>query len=388
MPVDEPLLYLRAGDYIDRFQELLQKSVADRLRMKRVWVFMSGGLDSPTLAATARDLMQQRYQSFELQALSTSLPDVPDEDRYAQAVATHLQIPIRFRESAETAGADWEKTPFSTPEPCVTGWSIPAERKFWQELGTYSRVFFFGEGPDNALEFEWRPCISYLLRRRLYLRLLTSLAATVFSQRYPPFWSRLSNRFRKGETPPEFPPWINPTLESRLRLQQRWRQLDSVPVSNHPWRCSAYASFGIPLWQTLFEFLDASTTRASFEVRHPFLDLELLRFLLAVPALPWCRSKYLLRRAMRGALPLEVLRRRKTGRPNVATSKHLSELCSAPFQAAPAVREYLDPGRLPKTVPPAFAESGIRARILNHWLQNSLPHYDNQEQEPHRGRVS
>lgn len=381
MPVDEPLLYPRAGDYIDRFQELLQKSVADRLRTNRVWVFMSGGLDSPTLAATARDLMRRRYQSFELQALSTSLPDVPAEDRYAQSVANYLKIPIRFRISSEAAGSDWEKVPFSTPEPCVIGWSIPDERKFWQELGAYSRVFFFGEGPDNALEFEWRPCVSYLLRRRLYLRLLTSLTTTIFSQRYPPFWFRLSNRLRQGETPPVFPPWIDPALESRLRLRERWRELDSVPVSNHPWRPIAYASFGIPLWQTLFEFLDAATTRACFEVTHPFLDLELLRFLLAVPALPWCRSKYLLRRAMRGALPREVLRRRKKGRPIAPIAKHLSELCSVPFQPASGIREFLDLGRLPNAMPQGLAGSGIRTRILNHWLQNSLRANDNQEQE-------
>ncbi len=96
MPVDEPLLYRRSGDYIDQFQELLQKSVADRLRTNRVWVFMSGGLDSPTLAATARDLMCRRYQTFELQALTTSHPFLPDEDRYAEAAATHLKIPIRL----------------------------------------------------------------------------------------------------------------------------------------------------------------------------------------------------------------------------------------------------------------------------------------------------
>ena len=196
MPIDEPLLYRRSGDYLDRFHGLLQNSVTDRLRTNRVWVFMSGGLDSPTLAATARDLMRRRYQTFELQALTTSHPGVPDEDRYAQAIATHLKVPIRFRSSAETAGGGWEKSPFSTPEPNVSAWSIPAERRFWQELGTYSRVFFFGEGPDNALRFEWRPCVSYMLRHGLYLGLLTSLTATLFSQRYPPFWFRLSNRMR------------------------------------------------------------------------------------------------------------------------------------------------------------------------------------------------
>ena len=135
MPVDEPLLYRRSGDYIDRFHELLQKSVADRLRANRVWVFMSGGLDSPTLAATARDLMRRRYQTFELQALTTSHPFLPEEDRYAEAAAAHVKIPIRFRQSAETTSANWEQTPFSMPEPHMSAWTVPIEREFWQGLG-------------------------------------------------------------------------------------------------------------------------------------------------------------------------------------------------------------------------------------------------------------
>ena len=387
MPVDEPLLYRRSSDYIDRFHELLQNSVADRLRTNRVCVFMSGGLDSPTMAASARDLMRRRCQTFELQALTTSHPSLPDEDRYAEAAAAHLKIPIRFRHSAETTSANWEQTPFSTPEPHSSAWTVPTEREFWQGLGTYSRVFFFGEGPDNALRFEWRPCVSHLLRRGLYLRLLTSLTATLFSQRYPPFWFRLSNGMRNRETPALFPPWISPRLESRLGLRERWLALDSAPVSNHPWRPGGYASFQIPLWQTLFEYFDAATTRACFEVRHPFLDLEMLRFLLAVPALPWCRSKHLIRRAMRCALPPEILRRRKTGAQTVAFTKDLSELCSAPFLPAPGIREYLDVEQLPHAAPPSLVESNIRARILNHWLQNSLLANDNQEREHPSGRL-
>jgi len=387
MPVDEPLLYPRSDDYIDRFHELLQNSVADRLRSNRVWVFMSGGLDSPALVTAARDLMSRRYQTFELQALTASHPFLPEEDRYARAAAAHLKIPIRFRQSAETTSANWEQTSFSTPEPHISAWTVPIERGFWQGLGTYSRVFFFGEGPDNALRFEWRPCVSYMLRRGLYLRLLKSLTGTLFSQRYPPFWFRLSNGMRNRETPALFPPWINPTLESRLGLRERWQALDSAQVSNHPWRPAGYASFQIPLWQTLFEYFDAAITRARFEVRHPFLDLEVLRFLLAVPALPWCRSKHLLRRAMRGALPPEILRRRKTGTPTVAFTNHLSQLCTAPFLPAPSIREYLDVEQWPRAVPLGLVESNIRARILNHWLQNSLLANDNQEQEPHVGRL-
>lgn len=113
----------------------------------------------------------------------------------------------------------------------------------------------------------------------------------------------------------------------------------------------------------------------------------MLRFLLAVPALPWCRSKHLLRRAMRAALPREILRRRKTGTPATAFTKDLSELYSVPFLPAPGIREYLDVDQLPHAAPPNLIESNIRARILNHWLQNSLLANDNQEREHPSGRL-
>ena len=55
------------------------------------------------------------------------------------------------------------------------------------------------------MRFEWRPCVSYMLRHGLYLRLLTSLTATLFSQRYPPFWFRLSKGMRARQTESPFP---------------------------------------------------------------------------------------------------------------------------------------------------------------------------------------
>jgi asparagine synthase (glutamine-hydrolysing) len=48
------------------------------------------------------------------------------------------------------------------------------------------------------------------------------------------------------------------------------------------------------------------------EVRHPYMDIRMLRFLLTVPSIPWCRDKHLVRRAMRGTVPEEVRRRPKT----------------------------------------------------------------------------
>jgi asparagine synthase (glutamine-hydrolysing) len=62
----------------------------------------------------------------------------------------------------------------------------------------------------------------------------------------------------------------------------------------------------------MFERLDPDRTKSPLEVRYPYLDLRLLRFLLAVPAMPWCRNKLLMRLWGKGRLPAATLGRRKT----------------------------------------------------------------------------
>ncbi len=52
-PIEEPLFHRRAGDCIQEFRALLSAAVKDRLRTDRVSISLSGGLDSPTVAAAA-----------------------------------------------------------------------------------------------------------------------------------------------------------------------------------------------------------------------------------------------------------------------------------------------------------------------------------------------
>jgi asparagine synthase (glutamine-hydrolysing) len=47
------------------------------------------------------------------------------------------------------------------------------------------------------------------------------------------------------------------------------------------------------------------------EIRYPFLDLRLVRYLLRLPQIPWAIEKSLLRVAMKGLLPPQILRRPK-----------------------------------------------------------------------------
>lgn len=388
MPVEGPLFYKRAGDYVDRLQELLYKSVADRLRTPRIWIFMSGGIDSPALAATARGLMRARYSDFDLQALTKIDSFVPEEAQYAELVADHLGLPIFFRRWTEATNLGWEQKSFLTSEPLPHAWVIPADQKFWKECETHSRVFFYGEGPDNALHCDWVPYISGLWKHGSYGALLSSVLSALFSERRPPFWGRISSRARMigrtgFHTPvlPAFPEWLNPNLESRLSLRERWNAARSPTAVHHPWRPGAYASLQSPLWQSMFENLDAAAAEASYEMRYPFVDIRMLRFLLSLPALPWCRSKRLLRLAMRNRLPDKILRRKKRGIDQRLVFKYIEELCGSPLTPVIDLANYLSLDRLPTAISAYTTEGNLRVRILNHWLRYSRPSPHNLPQE-------
>src|SRR4029077_6645426 len=98
LPVEEPIHFKRADDYTDRFMELVQSATRDRLRTGSVGVLMSGGVDSTTLAAVARDILRGRPDGFCLQAFTSVYDElIPDSERhYAGLVAAHLDIPIHF----------------------------------------------------------------------------------------------------------------------------------------------------------------------------------------------------------------------------------------------------------------------------------------------------
>ncbi len=72
----------------------------------------------------------------------------------------------------------------------------------------------------------------------------------------------------------------------------------------------------------MFEQENPGVTRCPVEVRHPFLDLRVVNFLLALPPFPLFFEKQLLREAVAGRLPESVRTRRKTplaGSPLVDT---------------------------------------------------------------------
>ncbi len=398
LPIDEPVYFRDDDDYVDRFSELLEQAVDDRLRTKRVGVFMSGGLDSPALAATASRILWWRSSDSEVRAFTTVIDGFDGDERYyAGLVAEHLGIPIRFQDLTGSAiDPNWAKTSVRTPEPVSDPMNLVSDRREYQLAGEYSRVWFYGEGPDNALRNEWKPYLSYSLRQRHFARLARNSWELVVRSRRIPFLrgilAPLKNRWQGHSEKSGYPQWLNREFATRLHLCERWEEQERSRTAalRHPLRPEAYRSFDGPMWEHLFSQCDAARVGAAIEMRLPFVDLRLLRYMFAVPGLPWCRDKYLVRRAMRNMLPHPVLERPKTPLNGDPQWEAALRLGLPPLQPTPQLAQYVDlsvvPDRANRDMMLFWAD--LRPRALDYWLRNlpvsvpaRNPHGQNREEQ-------
>ncbi len=379
LPVEEPIFFKREGEYTDRFVELLTAAMRDRLRTRRVGVLMSGGLDSPTLAAVAQSVLRERSTDFSLQAI-TSVYDrlIPDSERhYAGRVAHHLNIPIRYDvRDDETSITDWDRVSVHTPEPVANPPAFAAGVSFLTTMAAEARVFLYGEGPDNALRYEWRPYLSHLLATRSVAGLVRAFLNDLSMHRRVPLWSSIRQiagaRRQKMRWREVFPGWLNDEFAASCGCKERWEARQHPPSSSHPVRPLGYEGFNAAVqWQPLFDDCDISGAFSLAEIRHPFLDLRLLQYMLALPAMPWCRNKLIIRRSMRTVLPDEVLRRKKAA---IQVSADLKRVLASGFPRpvpSPDLSRYVNPGKIP-SAPTSTVElrAALRPLGLNYWLQD------------------
>jgi len=377
LPIEDPLHFARGRDYLDRFIELLHSAVADRLRASRVTVLMSGGVDSSTLAAAALAVQRGRADCAVDAVTSTYGRLIDDRDRdFAGLVAERLTIPIRYDvRDDETSILDWDRIAVETPEPVANPPAFSAAVQFLRTTASGVRVLFYGEGPDNALRYEWRPYLSHLAGARQVSRLLRALASDALMHPRVPLWSSArqlagaSSHARRWQD--AYPEWLDESFASRSQCRQRWESAqrpDSRP--GHPVRPMGYAGLDAVRWQPLFEDCDVTGARAQAEFRYPFLDIRLLRYMLALPAMPWCRNKLIIRRAMHGQLPRAVLSRKKTPVPNTADFKRMSAHGLPRPSLSPALRQFVDPRRIPSRVDrECDLRSALRPLGLGYWLE-------------------
>jgi asparagine synthase (glutamine-hydrolysing) len=314
-PTEGHIRYTRADDYLDQFTELLKRAVEDRTRMNKAGILLSGGMDSGSVAVVANELSGSCGGTPQLYSYTLGYGsfDVDDEGQHARVTAKYLNIPHKYLSLEELQPfAKWDAPKYRLPEPGDDPLSAGVFDLF-QIMASDCRVVLSGEGADNLMFFQMRPYLKDLRRNRQWVRLVTETAWFFAIRPFP--WRGIASRMRtvfKGAT--GIPPWIELEFAKRMDLEARWKGFSgiSTPANAHPSRPVAHASMVIPQWTRMFEMSDPGVTHFPVEVSYPFLDLKLVEYLLAIPVFPWAFRKMVERKAMRGKLPDEILRRKKT----------------------------------------------------------------------------
>ena len=374
--IEAPLFYPDERLYLEQFHELMGLAIQDRLPEGRVGVAMSGGLDSSTLAAKAvmaagdasRVVAETRY-------FDHLIPD--DERRVSALVASRLGIQHRLRPMDDSCYDPlWHTRDIHTPEPSLSVANAVHDRLFRAEMAEVSPVWFYGEGPDNALTFEWSAYLRWLWMRREWRRFVGDAAWCLGGKRSRAWHAlilRSASRWRKnGSGSSDMPPeWLDADFVKRVDLAGGSREAAGADRSIHPWRPGALQSFTSPIWPLALEAFDPAVSGAPIEWRHPYLDLRVLAFLLSVPPIPWARRKLLMREAMKGALPREVLLRDKAPLIEDPVKKMMRKHPLPPASLCEETREFVNERKVPVGPCDAFQTGAlIRVRVLDHWLKN------------------
>jgi asparagine synthase (glutamine-hydrolysing) len=382
-PTDGPIRYAKADEYLEHFQALLQAAVADRLRTNRAGILLSGGLDSSSVAAMAKEESAKRAPATEIQGYTHVYKSlIPDRDGdYARETGEFLGIPVKFLTMDEVQlFQGWNDPELSWPEPVDN----PLFAGFLDCSRTISRdcrVLLSGEGIDNLMDFQMWPYVKDLRRRGEWRRLLTESANYLWVRPFP--WRGIRARALGliGKEPDRlvFPQWLDKDFARRLNLEERWKETRGLPMApaTHPIHPRGYASLYLPHWTQMFEQENAGVTQYPVEMRYPFLDLRVVNYLLALPPFPWCFEKMLLREAMAGRLPERVRVRPKTplqGDPLSAQFQRTgaAELDQMPW--SPYSSRYIDRSALPPLHGKMDSEQmavNLRPYCLNIWLQSA-----------------
>jgi asparagine synthase (glutamine-hydrolysing) len=383
IPIEEPLFLKRDQEYIEIYRSLLEKAVADRLPEQATAIFLSGGLDSGSLAATSCSLRTKTGLPNDLHAVTADLRPLFDDEEgeWARLTADHLKISFELSHRGNCLPFSGVENRRVLPEPLAN--------PYW---GTYlhlcgrvaskARVFFVGYGGDNVLNSETWSYLRYLFHRGRFAHALTSFAQYILTHgRLPPLRAGLRARFRSwlGQAKLEqgYPPWLNSDFERQFQLKERWKELNREPELIHPVHPLAYLSLTNSYWSLSLDREDADDVGLPLELRFPLFDFKLLGFLLRLPALPWCADKTISRRAMRGSLPEAVLKRPKSPIPHEMLLLHhrngnwhpsrVSELSNRTF-------DFVDWNGFLSLAEGQYTQSGILLRecvppiALNSWL--------------------
>jgi asparagine synthase (glutamine-hydrolysing) len=339
--IPEEIRFRDDRSYVQRFLELFSQAVRDRIGTDRVSVLMSGGLDSTSVAAIACEMSEVRACTVAYDKL------IPDEEGHYSAVTRDYLGIQGTRINADGYGLF--EGDVQQPEPFLISVLGGQFKDSLRACADHGRVALTGWDGDAFMNEPLR-------------RLRT----------------RIKQVLRKKQIPGSLPNWIDESFAKRTNLRERWEasfRLERIEGK----RPAAIRALNSKMWPAIFEGYDACVTKLDLEVCHPFMDLRLVEFLLAIPPVPWCVNKHILREAMKDRLPAAVVNRPKTalaGDPALQLVRRASVRWLDSFEVSPQLERFVNLDRRRPLADEQTSDglwANLRIYALNHWLTNSQP---------------
>ncbi len=320
---------------LERFDALLQNATKERMVSDvPLGVFLSGGIDSSTVAYYAAQSSEQKVKTFSIGFREKSF----DESPAARLVATHLGTEHHEQIlSGEDALTLVQDIPDVFDEPVADASVLPTLllSRFTKEHVT---VALGGDGADELLlgyptfkaeqYAQWYVHVPESLRT--FLRKGVDLLPTSPQYMSLNFKARKFTHDFADDPMMRHLQWIGSFKESELgALLSPEIAQEAVGINEElikQWRDECPKLTGLNalshlylrtyLMDQVLVKVDRASMHYALEVRAPFLSHDVVEFLLSLPANMKYRDgrgKYLLRTLMRGRLPDQILDRPKQG---------------------------------------------------------------------------
>lgn len=320
------------SDMIDDTRDLLEQAVRRQLVSDvPVGVFLSGGVDSSAIAAFASRHYQGRLATYSAGFdFSPDGGELPKAKRVAELYGTDHH---EFHIGATDVGDLVEKMVAHHDMPFSDAANIPLYLMA-AEIQGHTKVVLQGDGGDELFG-GYRRYVT--LRNYRILRPLARLFQHILSvtpksalqfriQRYLHAFAAedvattmallLTAEDRELSPLDAFGPDVAKSIAGAADPFARYRQLQPLFVDQDIANQMSFVDLSIVLPDTYLEKVDRSTMAASLEVRVPFLDNDLVGYVLNVPGnrkIPYGRKKWLLKESLKGIVPDEILYGPKKG---------------------------------------------------------------------------
>jgi asparagine synthase (glutamine-hydrolysing) len=388
----QPMRYSSDEQYEEHFRSLLWDAVRSTLPSRgAVWVSLSGGLDSSTIAGVAADLKVPSLAAYS--HICEEWPEA-DERRWMREVVTMHSLPWHQQDIAAVAPfAKLPTIPYGEPSAiAISERQLEVENELFAKHGV--SVVLNGFGGDDILGRDSGRLPSHLAdplfdgQPLRALRELNEWRAGSMEQRSKTYWlvrgllqpaadHLMGRRVRRRDQRFLYPPWIRPDYALRMKLTSR-AERQVAPRCRYPGLQGVWTA----LWLQSIALATLPRSRMSYERRHPLAYRPLVEFMCAIPweqkLRPRC-DRYLQRRALKGVLPELVRRRATKGSGSPAMVEYLRRspdwvdyLCESPALASHGVveveawRNMVRNASVGQTIDDRFFMAGVMVEV---WLK-------------------